>query len=106
MLGLSPGGVSSAPRGAMPGISVGGRGKTWMDRVGDEVLVKRVASGNECALSDLYERYAGLVYGTGMRLLGDRETAEELVQRSSPRCGGTRPVSTRRGRALRPGSIA
>jgi RNA polymerase sigma-70 factor (ECF subfamily) len=68
----------------MPGISVGGLGKTWMDRVGDEVLVKRVASGNECALSDLYERYAGLVYGTGMRLLGDRETAEELVQEVFP----------------------
>ena len=51
-----------------------------MDRVEDEVLVKRVASGDERALSDLYDRYAGLVYGTGMRLLGDRETAQELVQ--------------------------
>ena len=27
-----------------------------------------------------YDRYAGLIYGTGMRYLGDRETAEELVQ--------------------------
>jgi RNA polymerase sigma-70 factor, ECF subfamily len=60
--------------------SVGGRGRAWMDRVEDEVLVKRVASGDESALSDLYDRYASLVYGTGMRLLGDRETAEELVQ--------------------------
>jgi RNA polymerase sigma-70 factor, ECF subfamily len=60
--------------------SVGGRGRAWMDRVGDEVLVKRMASGDEGALSDLYDRYAGLVYGTGVRLLGDRETAEELVQ--------------------------
>ena len=51
-----------------------------MDRVEDEVLVKRVASGDDGALSDLYDRYAGLVYGTGTRLLGDRETAEELVQ--------------------------
>jgi RNA polymerase sigma-70 factor (ECF subfamily) len=51
-----------------------------MDRVGDEVLVKRVASEDERALSDLYGRYASLVYGTGMRLLEDRETAEELVQ--------------------------
>jgi RNA polymerase sigma-70 factor (ECF subfamily) len=51
-----------------------------MDRVADEVLVKRLASGDEDALSDLYDRYAGLVYGTGKRLLGDRETAEELVQ--------------------------
>jgi RNA polymerase sigma-70 factor, ECF subfamily len=62
------------------GESVGGRGRAWMDRVVDEVLVKRVASGDERALSDLYDRYASLIYGTGMRLLGDRETAEELVQ--------------------------
>jgi RNA polymerase sigma-70 factor (ECF subfamily) len=51
-----------------------------MGRVADEVLVRRVASGDEEALSNLYDRYAGLVYGTGKRLLGDRETAEELVQ--------------------------
>jgi RNA polymerase sigma-70 factor, ECF subfamily len=51
-----------------------------MDRVADEVLVRRVASGDERALSGLYDRYAGLVYGTGMRYLGDRGTAEELVQ--------------------------
>jgi RNA polymerase sigma-70 factor, ECF subfamily len=51
-----------------------------MDRVEDEVLVRRVASGDERALSALYDRYAGLVYGTGMRYLGDRGTAEELVQ--------------------------
>jgi RNA polymerase sigma-70 factor (ECF subfamily) len=51
-----------------------------MDRVEDEELVRRVASGDERALSGLYDRYAGLVYGTGMRYLGDRGTAEELVQ--------------------------
>jgi RNA polymerase sigma-70 factor, ECF subfamily len=51
-----------------------------MNRVEDEVLVQRVASGDESALSDLYDRYAGLVYGTGIRYLGDRGTAEELVQ--------------------------
>jgi RNA polymerase sigma-70 factor (ECF subfamily) len=64
------------------GVSVlaDGRGRLWMDRVEDEVLVRRVASGDERALSGLYDRYAGLVYGTGMRYLGDRGTAEELVQ--------------------------
>ena len=58
----------------------GGRGRLWMKRVEDEVLVQRVASGDERALSGLYDRYAGLIYGTGMRYLGDRGTAEELVQ--------------------------
>ena len=51
-----------------------------MDRVEDEVLVQRVASGDERALAGLYDRYAGLIYGTGLRYLGDRGTAEELVQ--------------------------
>ena len=53
------------------GDSVGGRGRVWIDRVKDEVLLKRVASGDERGLSDLYDRYASLVYGTGMRLPGD-----------------------------------
>src|SRR5918998_528298 len=56
------------------------RGRLWMDRVEDEVLVRRVAFGDERALAGLYDRYAGLVYGTGMRYLRDRGTAEELVQ--------------------------
>jgi RNA polymerase sigma-70 factor (ECF subfamily) len=67
-------------RGAGGSVSADGRGRLWMDRVEDKVLVRRVASGDERALSGLYDRYAGLVYGTGMRYLGDRETAEELVQ--------------------------
>ena len=62
------------------GDFVGGRGRVWMDRVEDEVLVRRVASGDERSLSELYDRYSGLVYGTGMRYLGDRGVAEELVQ--------------------------
>ena len=49
--------------------------------VADEVLVRRVAqSEDERALSELYDRYAGLVYGAGMRYLGDRSLAEDLVQ--------------------------
>ena len=49
--------------------------------VADEVLVGRVArSGDERALSELYDRYAGLIYGAGVRYLGDRALAEDLVQ--------------------------
>jgi RNA polymerase sigma-70 factor (ECF subfamily) len=47
----------------------------------DEVLVRRVAhSGDERALSELYDRYASLIYGAGVRYLGDRALAEDLVQ--------------------------
>lgn len=51
-----------------------------MDGLGDEVLVRRVASGEERALSVLYDRYAPLIYGTGIRYLRDRGLAEDLVQ--------------------------
>ena len=52
-----------------------------MNDVTDEALVRRVAhSGDERALSELYNRYAGLIYGSGVRYLGDRALAEDLVQ--------------------------
>ena len=51
-----------------------------MDGLEDQDLVRRVASGDERALSALYDRYAGLIYGSGLRYLGDRQLAEDLVQ--------------------------
>ena len=72
--------ICSEGRGTGGAVRAGGWGRLWMDRVEDEVLVRRVASGDERALSELYDRYGGLVYGTGMRYLGDRGASEELVQ--------------------------
>lgn len=46
----------------------------------DEELVRRTAAGDARALGELYDRYGGLVYALGLRLLGDRPLAEELVQ--------------------------
>jgi hypothetical protein len=37
------------------GDSVGARGRGRIDRIRDEVLLKRVASGDQRALSDLYD---------------------------------------------------
>jgi RNA polymerase sigma-70 factor (ECF subfamily) len=55
--------------------------KVGVRDVSDEVLVRRVAqSDDERAMSELYDRYAGLVYGAGVRYLGDRALAEDLVQ--------------------------
>ena len=51
-----------------------------MAGVEDEVLIRRVAGGDDRALEGLYDRYAGLVYGTGTRYLGERGAAEDLVQ--------------------------
>lgn len=46
----------------------------------EEHLVVRLAGGDRGEpLSILYDRYAGRLYGLGMRLLGDRAMAEEMV---------------------------
>lgn len=46
----------------------------------DPALVARVAAGSEDALAALYDRHVPAVYGTALRLTGDRGTAEEVVQ--------------------------
>ncbi|MGF1472070.1 MAG: RNA polymerase sigma factor [Rubrobacteraceae bacterium] len=53
-----------------------------MQDVEDEVLVQQVGEPGlgERALSELYDRYVGVVYGIGMRYLRDRTLAEDLVQ--------------------------
>ena len=48
--------------------------------VGDEELIRRVAEGDDRALSELYDRYSRPIYATGIRVLGDASLAEELVQ--------------------------
>jgi RNA polymerase sigma-70 factor (ECF subfamily) len=46
----------------------------------DETLMMRIQSGDEQALGLLLERYATTVLGIGLKVLRDREEAEELVQ--------------------------
>lgn len=61
--------------------SAGNWGGLGLKRATDEVLIRQVAeSGDERSLSDLYDRYGGIVLGAGMRYLGDRTLAEDLVQ--------------------------
>jgi RNA polymerase sigma-70 factor (ECF subfamily) len=73
------------------------------DRALEEAaLVSRVAAGDrEEALEELYRRYAPRLYGYGVRLLGDRDLAEELVQETFVRLWRT-AASYDRGR----GSVA
>lgn len=68
------------PGVARPGFG-DGRREFGLEDITDEVLIRRVAGpGDGRALSELYDRYGGIVYGTGMRYLGDRTLAEDLVQ--------------------------
>src|SRR5579859_5942884 len=39
-----------------------------------------VQRGDGRAIAAIYDRYGGLVFSLGLRMLGDREGAEELVQ--------------------------
>ena len=48
----------------------------WAERV----LLERLSGGDETALVDLYDRYAGFVYGLAMRTLVDRQAAEDVTQ--------------------------
>jgi len=46
----------------------------------DEDLVLRIVQRDSSALETLYDRYSRLFMGIGLRILGDRGEAEEIVQ--------------------------
>jgi RNA polymerase sigma-70 factor (ECF subfamily) len=46
----------------------------------DSDLINSVAHGDEAALGELYDRYAGLVYSVALRVLRDTAAAEEILQ--------------------------
>lgn len=46
----------------------------------DLALMRRLAQGEEGALEALYDRYASAVMGLALRILGERESADEVVQ--------------------------
>src|SRR5215210_4907347 len=51
------------------------------DELTDEQCMTRLnGSEVESAISALYDRYSRTVYGVGLKILGDRSSAEELVQ--------------------------
>jgi RNA polymerase sigma-70 factor, ECF subfamily len=49
-------------------------------RAEDDLLLGRVAAGDRRAFEALYDRYAAVVFGLALRMLGDRGAAEEAVQ--------------------------
>lgn len=49
-------------------------------RAEDERLIARVAEGDRRAFELLYDRYAATVFGLTLKMLGDREVAEDAVQ--------------------------
>ena len=52
-----------------------------MDTLSDEQLMARLGSPEvEAAIARLYDRYCRTVFGVGLKMLGDRILAEELIQ--------------------------
>jgi RNA polymerase sigma-70 factor (ECF subfamily) len=49
-------------------------------------LLARMRRADETALAALYDRYAGLVITVALRVVGDREVAEEILQDTFLRC--------------------
>jgi RNA polymerase sigma-70 factor (ECF subfamily) len=50
------------------------------ETIKDEQLIEAVAHGERRAFETLYDRYAPVVFGLALKMLGDREVAEEAVQ--------------------------
>ncbi|MEP7324422.1 MAG: sigma-70 family RNA polymerase sigma factor [Gemmatimonadota bacterium] len=46
---------------------------------GDLPLIQRIASGDERAVGELYDRYGAVLYAVTFRILGERADAEEVV---------------------------
>jgi len=50
------------------------------ERLSDEILVIQVARGNSLALEALYDRYASIVLGISLKVIGDQALAEDVLQ--------------------------
>ncbi|GAC1353484.1 MAG: sigma-70 family RNA polymerase sigma factor [Herpetosiphon sp.] len=70
-------------------------------RAEDDQLIARVAAGDRSAFDALYERYAPAVFGLTLKILRERESAEEAVQEIFWRVW-KRSGSFERGRAFAP----
>ncbi|MGE3910030.1 MAG: RNA polymerase sigma factor [Chloroflexota bacterium] len=51
-----------------------------MTLLADEVLAERLSNGDVSALEQLYERHSRAVFSLSLKLLSEREAAEEIVQ--------------------------
>ena len=56
--------------------------KTPSGQLEDEILIARVAGGDQDALAVLYDRYAPIVLGICRKIIGNPAAAEELLQKT------------------------
>lgn len=53
--------------------------RTVIENISDEALVERLNSGHHASLAALWDRYAHLLFGVGMKYLKDTERAKDMV---------------------------
>ena len=56
------------------------RASRGLARLSDEALLSLVASSDETALAELYDRFGGVAYGLALRILRDEALAQDAVQ--------------------------
>ena len=64
----------------------GAEGTARLNGLPDAELLDQVRRRDETALAALYDRYGGLVFTVALRVLGDRDLAEEAMQDAFLRC--------------------
>ena len=94
--------MERSPKARFPRAMSADPGATVAPALGDRALLARMADGDERALGALYDRWAAVVYALVVRIVGDRDEAEDVVEdvfwqlwRQAPRYEETRgAVST------------
>ena len=56
------------------------RGTQAPNHKDDAYLIACIRAGDQSAMADLYDRYAGVVYGVALRVLANTTAAEDVVQ--------------------------
>ena len=62
------------------GISMRINNESSLLQAPDETLIIQVARGNSAALEVLYDRYASIVLGISLKVIGDQVLAEDVLQ--------------------------
>jgi RNA polymerase sigma-70 factor (ECF subfamily) len=68
------------PRKALLALPRRGRMVRDLAHLSDEALLSLVASSDDDALAELYDRYGGVAYGLALRIVRDQSLAQDAVQ--------------------------
>lgn len=72
--------IFSPPANCAMAVSIAAPGRMSSKPLTDADLMTRVAARDKRALEELYDRYSAAALGLALKMLGERNTAEEIVQ--------------------------